>query len=151
AGDVVQLGATRLRVRRAVDALAPERLLTEEQAPGFLLLAGLVTIFALLSLAERWIAVDPDAAVIDYLPTLLGTVLGLAVWCGFWSLGSRLFRHHFDYGRHLRIAASYFIASSLVAVLLPVLAYSLGWAFLSRIDGIVVGAVLWAMVFAHMT
>ena len=34
---------------------------------------------------------------------------------------------------------------------LPLLAYSLGWAFPSRIAGIAAGAVLWAMVFAHCT
>jgi hypothetical protein len=88
--------------------------------------------------------------VIDYLPTVLVSLLA-AIWCGFWALGSRLFHHRFDYGRHLRIASSYFIATSIVAVALPLLAYSLGWAFFSRISGIVAGAVLWAMVFAHMS
>lgn len=150
--DVLQLGATRLRVRRPADVIAPERQFTHEQAPPpFLLLAALVGVFALLNLAERWITVDPGGRVIDYLPTVLGTLLGLAIWCGCWALGSRLFRHRFDYGRHLRIASSYFIATSIVAVALPVLSYSLGWAFFSRISGIVAGAVLWAMVFAHMS
>jgi len=150
--DVLQVGATRLRVRRAADEMAPERQFTHEQAPPhFLLLASLVGAFALLNLGERWITVDPGGRVIDYLPTVLGTLLGLAIWCGCWALGSRLFRHRFDYGRHLRIASSYFIATSIVAVALPVLAYSLGWAFFSRVSGIVAGAVLWAMVFAHMS
>ena len=152
AGDVLQVGATRLRIRRPADAVAPERPFTHDQPPPpFLLLAALVGVFALLNFAERWITVDPGGRVIDYLPTVLGTLLGLAVWCGFWALGSRLFRHRFDYGHHLRIAASYFVATSIVAVALPLLAYSLGWAFFSRASGIVAGAVLWAMVFAHMS
>jgi predicted membrane channel-forming protein YqfA (hemolysin III family) len=149
--DVLQVGATRLRVRRASDAIAPERTMTYEHAPPFLLLAALVSAFALLNLAERWVSVDPGGRVIDYMPTVIGTLLGLFVWCGFWALGSRLFRHRFDYGRHLRIASSYFIATSIVAVLLPVLAYSVGWAFFSRISGIAAAAVLWAMVFAHLS
>jgi hypothetical protein len=151
ADDVFQLGATRLRVRRAVDAVAPERKMTYEHAPPFMLLAALVGVFALLNLAERWLSVDPGGRAIDYLPTVLGTLLGLFIWCGFWALGSRLFRHRFDYGRHLRIASSYFIVTSIVGVGLPVLAYALGWPFFSRISGIAVGAVLWAMIFAHMS
>jgi type III secretion system (T3SS) inner membrane Yop/YscD-like protein len=151
ADDVFQVGATRLRVRRAVDAIAPERKMAYEHAPPFLLLAALVGVFALLNLAERWISVDPGGRLIDYLPTVLGTLLALFIWCGLWALGSRLFRHRFDYGRHLRIASSYFIATSIVGVGLPVLAYALGWAFFSRISGIAVGAVLWAMIFAHMS
>lgn len=152
AGDVLQVGATRLRIRRPADAIAPERQFThDEPPPPFLLLAALVSVFALLNFAERWITVDPGGRVIDYLPTVLVSLLGLAIWCGFWALGSRLFRHRFDYGRHLRIASSYFIATSIAAVALPLLAYSLGWAFFSRISGIVAGAVLWAMVFAHMS
>jgi Inner membrane component of T3SS, cytoplasmic domain len=152
AGDVLQVGATRLLIRRPSDAIAPERQLTHEHPPpAFLLLAALVGLFALLNFAERWITVDPGGRVIDYLPTVLGTILGLAIWCGFWALGSRLFRHRFDYGRHLRIAASYLVVTSIVTVALPLLAYSLGWAFFSRISSIVAGAVLWAMVFAHMS
>jgi hypothetical protein len=102
-------------------------------------------------MAERWISTDPGGRVIDYLPTLLGPFLALGVWCGFWALGSRLFRHRFDYWRHVRIAASYSLALSVVGLLLPVMAYALGWAFPSRIDGIIVAAIGWAMVLAHLT
>ena len=151
ADEILQVGLARLRVRRAIDGIAPERHMTYEHAPPFLLLAALVSVFALVNLAERWVNVDPGGRVIDYLPTVLGTMLGLFIWCGFWALGSRLFRHRFDYGRHLRVASSYFIVTSIVGVGLPVLAYALGWSFFSRISGIAVGAVLWAMIFAHMS
>jgi hypothetical protein len=75
----------------------------------------------------------------------------LSVWCGFWSLGSRLFRHRFDYWRHARIATSYWLVSVAVALALPLVAYAFGWAFPSRIANIAGAGVVWAMIFAHLT
>jgi pSer/pThr/pTyr-binding forkhead associated (FHA) protein len=151
AGDVVQLGATRLRVRRAADPIAPERELLREPGPGRIPLAVLVVALSAWNAAERWLATDPGGRTIDYLPVLIGPLLALAVWSGGWSLGSRLFRHRFDYRRHARIAASYWLLSAATAVALPLLAYATGWVFPSRIAGIAAAGVLWAMVLAHLT
>jgi hypothetical protein len=151
AGDVVQLGATRLRVRRATDSIAPERELLREPGPGRIPLAVLVVALSAWNAAERWLATDPGGRTIDYLPVLIGPLLALAVWSGGWSLGSRLFRHRFDYRRHARIAASYWLTSAATAVALPLLAYATGWVFPSRIAGIAAAGVLWAMVLAHLT
>jgi Inner membrane component of T3SS, cytoplasmic domain len=151
AGEVLQLGATRLRVRRAADAIAPERELLREPAPGRIPLAVLVVALAAWSAAERWLNTDPGGRIIDYLPVLIGPLVALSVWCGFWSLGSRLFRHRFDYWRHARIASSYWLISVAVGVALPLAAYAFGWAFPSRIADIAGAGVVWAMILAHLT
>lgn len=151
AGDVVHIGATRLRVRRAIDPVAPERELTREPPQSRIPLVALVIALSVWGAAERWIATDPGGRIIDYLPVVIGPVLALAVWCGVWALGSRLFQHHFDYARHARIASSYWLLSAITATALPIVAYAFGWAFPSRIAGIASAGVLWAMLLAHLT
>jgi pSer/pThr/pTyr-binding forkhead associated (FHA) protein len=151
AGEVLQLGATRLRVRRAADAIAPERELLREPVPGRIPVAVLVVALAAWNAAERWLNTDPGGRIIDYLPVLIGPLVALSVWCGFWSLGSKLFRHRFDYWRHARIASSYWLISAAVSLALPLAAYAFGWAFPSRIANIAGAAILWAMLLAHLT
>jgi hypothetical protein len=150
-GEVFQLGATRLRIRRASDAIAPERELVRDPTPGRIPLAVLVLAFAAWNAAERWLSTDPGGRVIDYLPVVIGPFVALGVWCAFWSLGSRLFRHRFDYWQHARIASSYWMMSAATAAALPLLAYASGWAFPSRIAGIAAAGMVWAMVLAHLT
>lgn len=149
--DVLQLGATRLRVRRASDLLAPERLLTPEPPRSRVPLLGLMLAVAGWQAASHWLVTDPGERLTDYLPALLGLPLALAVWSGFWAAGSRLVRHQFDFGAHARIAFGYSLIAGIVTLLLPLAAFSLGWPLLSRITGIAAMAVLWAMVLAHLS
>jgi hypothetical protein len=151
AGDVFQLGATRLRLRRAADPIPPERVLLREPAPGRIPLAVLVVALAAWNAAERWLGTDPGGRIIDYLPVVIGPFVALGVWCAIWSLGSRLFRHRFDYWRHARIASSYWLLSAATALALPLTAYAVGWAFPSRIANIAGAGVVWAMILAHLT
>ena len=51
---------------------------------------------------------------------------------------------------HTRIAVPYFLLSGVLGLVLPVLAFMLGWAFLSRASGYVTVAVLCAMLGAHL-
>lgn len=150
-GELFQLGATRLRVRRAADDIVPERELLREPTPGRMPLAVPVVAIGAWNVAERWLGTDPGGRLIDYLPVVIVPFLGLAVWCGFWALGSRLFRHRFDYAQHMRIASTYWLVSAVTIVALPLAAYATGWAFPSRIAGIAAAGVIWAMVLAHLT
>ena len=148
--DVFDVGGARLRVRRASDALSPERRLEPEPAGGRLLVVALALAIAAWNAAAQWLNSDPGGRVTDYLPALLGVPVGLAMWSGVWAIGSKLFRHRFDYWPHARIAFSYTLLGSLIGLALPVLAFTLGWAFPSRIAGIAASAVIWAMVMAHI-
>jgi hypothetical protein len=150
-GEVFQLGGTRLRVRRASDPLAPEKALALETAGGLRSLMVLALALLAWSVAEHWLNTDPGGRLTDYLPVLVGSPVMLAVWCGFWALGSKLFHHRFEFWPHARIAVSFLLVLAVTGLLLPLAAYALSWPFLSRIAGFVGGAVLCAMVLQHLT
>lgn len=149
-GEPFQLGGTRLRVRRAADALAPEKPLAPEPRGGWALLATLMAALLLWNVAELWLNTDPGGRLSDYLPVLVGGPVALALWCGLWALGSKLFQHRFEFWPHARVALAYLLASGVVGLVLPLLAYALSWELASRITDIAVGAVLTAMVLAHL-
>ncbi len=151
AGAVVQLGTTRLRVRRAADPLAPERALTPEPPASRVPLPAILVALLAWAIAAQWIDTDPGARVTDYLPPIIGTVLALIVWAGLWALASKLFRNRFEFWPHTRIAASYLLLMSVVAFALPLVAFTSGWPAFSRIAGLASGAVSCAMVVAHLT
>jgi pSer/pThr/pTyr-binding forkhead associated (FHA) protein len=148
-GEVFQLGGTRVRVRRASDPLAPERAL----APVGGRISLLVLAVALLArtVAEQWLDTDPGGRLIEYVPWLVGGAALLALWCGVWAVGSKLFHHRFEFSAHARIAMSYLLALGVTGLLLPLAGYALSWSFLSRITGFVAGALLCAMVWQHLT
>ena len=150
-GEVFQLGSTRLRVRRAADALAPEKALAPEPRGGWALLAAMMLALMGWNVAELWLNTDPGARLSDYLPVLVGGPVALALWCGLWALGSKLFQHRFEFWPHARVALAYLLATGVVGLVLPMLAYALSWEFASRITDIAAGAVLTAMVLAHLS
>jgi hypothetical protein len=150
AGEVFQIGATRLRVRRAADALAPERPIVEERRGLRLRVVLLALAVMAWAAGQYWLNVDPGGRATDFLPIVLGLPLALAFWSGLWAVGSKLFRHRFDFWPHAHVAFSYSMAMNIVGVALPILAFSSGWSLPSRIVGIAVAAVAWAMVRAHL-
>ena len=150
-GEVFQLGASRLRVRRAVDPLAPERALALEPAgTGQSLLVLALTLMA-WSVGEQWVNTDPGGRLTDYLPVLIGSPALLAVWCGLWALVSKLFRHRFEFWPHVRVAITFLLLVGVAGLLLPLVAYGLSWSFPSRVTGLVGGALAWGMVLNHLT
>jgi pSer/pThr/pTyr-binding forkhead associated (FHA) protein len=82
-GEVFQIGATRLRVRRLSDALPPERPLAPEPSPARIPVAALVPVFLAWNVGEHWLNVDPGQRLTEYLPPLLGPPLIIAVWAGY--------------------------------------------------------------------
>jgi hypothetical protein len=151
AGDVFQIGNTRLRVRRATDALAAERRLQPEPRSHVLPVLGMATAFMLWTAGEQWLAADPGARYIDYLPMLLGVPIVMALWAGVWSLGSKLVRHRFDFWPHVRVVLSYLLIMGVVDVALPLLAFMSGVTFFGRVVGLVGAALGCAMIVAHLT
>ena len=104
AGDVVQVGGTRLRVRRAADALAAERRWVPEASGSVRTVLVLALLFSVWNAAELWLRDDPGGRFTDYLPVLIGAPIAVAIWAGFWSVGSKLTRHRFDFWSHTVIA-----------------------------------------------
>jgi hypothetical protein len=149
-GDVFQIGATRLRVRLASDALAAERPLVAEGRSHVLPIVGMLAAMLLISTVQQWLGADPGSRVMEYLPVLIILPIAMALWAGVWSVGSKLVRHRFDYWRHVRVALSYSVSQSIVAAVLPLAAFMFGWAILGRIAMLAGIAVFAAMVLAHL-
>jgi len=88
AGDVVQIGGTRVRVRRAADTLAAERRWVPEATGSVRAVLALTLLFCAWNAADLWIHDDPGGRLTDYLPVLLGGPIAVAIWAAFWSVGS---------------------------------------------------------------
>lgn len=150
AGDTVQVGGTRLRVRLAADALAPERRWVPE-ATGRV---GTVAILALLVSAwnalDHWVRQDPGGRLTEYVPMVLGPLVALAIWSGLWAIGSKLVRHRFDFWGHAQVALVATLVMAVAAVLLPVIAFVVGWSWPSRVVVLLTSAIGWATVAAHI-
>src|SRR5262249_28538797 len=148
--EVFQIGATNLRVRLASDHLAPERLLVPESNSLRFQLAGMAVAFTAWNATQFWLRSDPGGRGSEYLAVVLASLLTLMLWIGFWSVGSKLTQHRFDFGLHARIALLYSLIISAVGLALPLVAYASGWTILSRVVALTVGALGAAMVLAHL-
>jgi hypothetical protein len=110
----------------------------------------LVLLFTAWNAGELWLRDDPGGRATDYLPVLIGGPIAVAIWAAFWAVGSKLIRHRFDFWSHSRIALLAMLGMGVAALVLPVFAFTSGWAWPSRIGPIVVSAIAWAAVGAHI-
>ena len=146
----LQIGTTRLRVRLAGEVLLPEEpLLSERVLPWWTL--GLLALGVLAWLLGRqWLETDPGEPAIEYVSVLWSVPTGLALWCGLCALGSKLFRHHFDYLPHLGVALAWMLVVLVTDMLLHVMAYMLGWSWASRVSTLVQGLLGAAWLYSHL-
>ena len=132
-GTVLQLGGQRLRLRLPGDAVEPERLLAGPLRSARSL-AAVAALWLAVQAAQRWLELDPGADFTQWLPWVLGWPISLALWCGFWALGSRLLRHGFDFFGHAAIALPILLAIEAIDTVLPTLAASAGWPLLWQVQ-----------------
>jgi hypothetical protein len=149
-GDTVQVGGTRLRIRLAADALAPERPWVPEATGRVGTVAILCLLVSAWNVLDHWVRQDPGGRVTEYVPTLLGPLVALAIWSGMWAIGSKLVRHRFDFWGHAQVALFATLGMALATLLLPVAAFVAGWSWPSRIAVLLAGAIGWAAVAAHI-
>lgn len=152
-GVELQLGSAQLRVRWQGEALAPEEVI----APagrwlrlGFWPAAGVALLWLVMLALQFWIGLDPGAEVSDWLPFALGAPLGLVFWCALWALGSKVFRHHFDFVGHLSVAAPGLLAMTVMEWLMPQVAASLDWPWIAELGTWVQTALMLALLWAHL-
>jgi pSer/pThr/pTyr-binding forkhead associated (FHA) protein len=152
-GAPLQLGGTTLRLRCPGEALAPEEVLPMDWRwlrIGFWPSAGLALLWLAMLAVEFWIGLDPGAELSDWLPFALGAPLGLVLWCTLWALGSKVFRHQFDFVGHLSIAAPALLAVTTVDWLAPQVAAMLGWPWLAEAGRWTETGLTLAMLWAHL-
>lgn len=151
-GDtVVRLGHTRLRVRDADFAVAPELADTTmhnwEGAPPAL--AGLLLI-GLFTAAENWLSDTQSVQAIRYLLIIASGLAAGLVWSGFWALANRLFSGHPRLGRHLFILGSGLLALGAWQVASSVAAYAWSAELLTRYGNLVALALACGMLYFHL-
>jgi hypothetical protein len=124
-GAVFQLGATQLRLRRAQDPLAPERLLAGTVLPPSLwALLGLMVLWLGLLGVEQWSQLNPGSPWVDYAGAVLGPLGVALVWAALWALVNQLFQHRYPFAIHLWRALLVLCGLELLSLLLPGLAYA---------------------------
>lgn len=153
AGALLQLGGTTLRLRCPGEALAPEELQPVDWRwlrLGFWPSAGLLLLWMAMLAVAFWIGLDPGAELSDWLPFALGAPLGVVLWCTLWALGSKVFRHQFDFVGHLSIAAPALLAITTVDWLAPQAAATFGWPLLAEVGRWTETLLTLAMLWAHV-
>lgn len=149
-GAQLQIGTTRLRVRLAGEALAPEEPLALERVLPWWGLVLLAVVLMAWLLGRQWLETDPGEPAIEYISLLWSVPTGLAVWVGLCALGAKLFRHHFEYLPHLGVALTWMLIVLATEFLLHAMAYVLGWSWASRVSTLVQGLLGAAWVYSHL-
>lgn len=150
-GSVWTAGRSELRVRLAGEALTPEQPLAHPAQRRHAMLTGAASAALLLWVAALlWLDNDPGARWDDYVPLLLGTVFGAAVWCSLWGLGSKLFQRRFSVLPHLRVLLGFALAGLVLDALLALASFALSWPGLSHIRGWVGWVVASAWIATHV-
>jgi hypothetical protein len=153
-GEPIEFGAgrTRLRLRLPGQALAPELAL----APTATLKRRVAPVFtvALLLLAAvlfvSYLANDPDTFARAAGSTLLGVVVGIALWCGAWALLSKLFTRQAHFGWHLRVALFTGLALMALDALPPLIAFAFSWPWVTDFSFVAEIAVASAALYFHL-
>ena len=146
------VGRTRLRVRLAETALAPELPLAGLQVRHPRLLPSIV--MAVLVVAGvafgTYLDSDPDNFVRSLGSTLLVGLTAAALWCGAWALLSKTITRQGHFGWHLRV----FVIAALVMlglnVLPGLLAFALSWPWLTDFSFIATFAVGATALYFHL-
>lgn len=143
AGAVLQLGTTRLRLRRQDDPLAPEKPLPRgsEPAPAVRrpawLLPGLVGASALVLWGDFWSGSEAQSSWVDAASAVLAPLGVVLVWAVLWALVTQLFRHTFAFSAHLVRTLAVLLGVQVVTELaMPLLAYALSWPRLMAVEGV---------------
>ncbi|HET9643633.1 MAG TPA: FHA domain-containing protein, partial [Burkholderiaceae bacterium] len=149
-GSALQLGATRVRVRLPGDLLEAEKPLglAGSGASAWVTLACALALWA-LALSEYGVELDPGSRFTDWLLPLLGVPGVLVLWCLLWGIGSKLFQHRFEFLAHFAVVVKGLLVAVLIDLLLPVIAFSLSWDWLSRVAPTVAAAAAAATLYAH--
>jgi Inner membrane component of T3SS, cytoplasmic domain len=115
-GRAIRIGRTRLRIRQASDAVAPERISRPRVRLWPLILAVAVAVLAGESLTT-WLRATTEQKVGHYLGQLLMLCAALGAWSAAWSVLSRIFSGRARFVRHLLIALGGVLAMSLFSEL----------------------------------
>ena len=153
AGDIdLHFGRATLRLRLAGHALAPEQAMAAVvgHETGWLPTVGIAVAVLAFVLANTWIESDPEGFARALATSLLSAVFVGAVWCGLWALLSKTFTRQSHFGWHLRVFVIASLATLVLAVLPPLLAFSLSWPWIADFAFVAVYATVAAAIYFHL-
>jgi hypothetical protein len=149
-GQVLQCGGVNLRLRLPGEVLAPEVMLPPMRLHQPWLMPLLALLWLALLVVTQWIETQPGTAWLDAFIPVLAAPLVLVLWAAFWALLSKLFRGHFAFALHLRMALPWVLGLSLLEPLLHHAAFALSWPALSRVSTWLEVAGLCTLVWQHL-
>lgn len=153
-GGVFRVGRTRLRVRTAREAVAPERADRSERWPRSAernaLAAGVVVSIAVTAF-QVWTTTTQPRELSTTLVTTLLALLGLAgLWIALWALASRVAFGESRWLRHATIVALAYAASTVTGGFLSVVNGSLGLHLSSAVEPVLFGITVAVALSAHL-
>jgi hypothetical protein len=130
-GTTLRVGQTGLRLRTSAQPV-PDEVPLASAAPRWPI--ALICLAAVLALAllEIWLNETGEPKLVDYLMPLLVLAGMTAVWTAIWSLLSRLFSGHAQFGRHLLIVSVGLLVYTVYDHFSELGAFALSWTALAR-------------------
>jgi hypothetical protein len=145
-------GRTHMRLRLSGHALAPERPLAAAASStrrfGPVLLA-LAVLLAALSFST-WLETDPDGLGRTLAGMLLSAGMGIAIWCGLWSLLSKTFTRQTYFGWHLKVFLFASLAWLVCDNVPDLLAFAFSWPWISDFGFVATYAVGASALYFHL-
>jgi FHA domain len=145
--NLLQIGQTRLRLRRSGDVIAVETPLRAEARTSVTLIC--LVLLLVVWAAQHAIEMDPGSKFVDWAGLALGVPLGLGLWCVGWGIASKLFQHRFEFWLHVGIASRGLLVAVLTGIVLTLVSASLGLPALAHAQEIVVPLIIGWMIAAH--
>lgn len=145
----LRLGRTRLRVRQAADAVAPERVLRPRMQ-----LWPIVAVLGIVLLGgetlTQWLRETGERTLTDYLTPLLGICTTLVIWVSAWAMLTRILSGRARYERHLVIALGGLAGIWCLNELTSLAAYALSERSLIGYRYVATWIIAAAVVFLHL-
>ncbi len=148
----LRLGRTTLRLRLPGHALLPEQAMSNlaNREMRWPVTAALVVGVLALVLGNTWIDSDPEAFPRAVGNALLGALFAGALWCGLWALLSKTFTRQGHFGWHLRVFVIASLATLVLAVLPPLIAFALSWPWVTDFSFIPLYATVATALYFHL-
>ncbi len=147
-GDLWQVGRTRLRLRLAGGALAPEMPLQEQVRWRAWWPVLMLLLLSTWEAGRVYLITAQDGFWGPYLSGVGAAAVAILVWSGLWALAGKLFQHRMMFWQHVTYVAAAVLATQVLNFGLAVLAYASSVELLGRIDvftdAVLLGALLYA-------
>ncbi|MEO8079479.1 MAG: FHA domain-containing protein [Caldimonas sp.] len=146
------IGRQHLRLRLPGHALADEQVMAPivGRDKRWLPTIGLALLVIAGVLFGSWLDTDPDNLARAAGNAVLTAVIGASLWCGLWSLLSKIFARQSFFGWHLRVALVAAAALLALTALPPLLAFAFSWPWITDFSFVAVYAAVTIALYFHL-